>query len=111
MVIYKLLPRTEWELACAAGVFCGSAVDHADGFIHFSTATQVQETARRHFRGQSDLVALLVDDGELGEALVYEPSRDGALFPHLYATLDPKLVHQVVPLQLADDGVPQLDGV
>ena len=81
--IYKILSRAEWAQAQAAGVFAGSAVDHADGFIHFSTAAQAPETARRHFAGQSDLVVLAIEADDLGAALVWEPSRGGDLFPHL----------------------------
>ena len=87
MRIYKILPRSEWEAARVAGVFKGSAVDHADGFIHFSTAGQLDETLRRHFAGQADLLVIGVETEDLGDALKWEPSRGGALFPHLYGPL------------------------
>jgi len=90
-MIYKILPRTEWDAAVAAGAFAGSAVDLADGYIHFSTAAQVHETAAKHFAGQTDLVLVAIDPATLGDALKWEPSRGGALFPHLYAPLDPAL--------------------
>ena len=87
MRIYKILPRSEWEAARAKGVFDGSAVDLADGYIHFSTAGQLDETLRRHFAGQSDLVIIGVESEDLGEALKWEPSRGGSLFPHLYGPM------------------------
>ena len=93
--IYKILHRDEWELALGAGRFEGSAVDRADGYIHFSDGDQVAETARRHFAGLRDLVRLTVDADALGAALRWEPSRGGALFPHLYGPLDCALVLEV----------------
>ena len=86
-LIYKILGRADWERARAVGRFEGSAVDLADGFIHFSGADQWAETARRHFAGQDDLMLLTVDAESLGSALRWEVSRGGALFPHLYAPL------------------------
>ena len=106
--IYKILPRAEWAAAQAAGRFEGSAVDLADGFIHFSTSAQAQETARRHFAGQADLLVLEVEADELGEALRWEPSRGGDLFPHLYGPLDVAVVRQVADAPLGSDGVPHL---
>lgn len=106
--IYKILSRAEWAQAQAAGVFAGSAVDHADGFIHFSTAAQAPETARRHFAGQSDQVVLAIEADDLGAALVWEPSRGGDLFPHLYGQLATDKVRAVTEAPLASDGVPQL---
>ena len=108
MRIYKILPRAEWAAAKAAGRFEGSAVDRADGFIHFSTAAQAQETARRHFAGQSDLVVLEAEADDLGEALRWEPSRGGDLFPHLYGPLDAARVLDVAEAPLGADGVPVL---
>lgn len=105
MRIYKILAGTEWDAAVAAGVYGGSAVDLADGYIHFSTQAQAQETARKHFRGQAGLVVLEIEGDDLD--LVWEPSRGGDLFPHLYAALDPALVRSVTPAPLDDDGAPQ----
>ena len=85
--IYKIAPSNLWREAERAGAFTGAPVDLADGFIHFSTADQVKETAARHFAGQRDLVLVAVDADALGTALRHEPSRGGALFPHLYGTL------------------------
>jgi uncharacterized protein (DUF952 family) len=104
--IYKILSRAEWDAAKACGRFEGSAVDVHDGYIHFSTAAQAQETARRHFLGQNDLVVLEVDGDALD--LRWEPSRGGALFPHLYAPLDVKHVRAVHEAPLGADDVPVL---
>ena len=102
--IYKICTAAEWAKAEAKGEFAGSAVDIADGFIHFSTAAQVKETARRHFAGQPDLVLVAVDPGSLGEALKWEPSRGGDMFPHLYGALLTGAVLAVHPLPLQADG-------
>ena len=106
--IYKILGRTEWRAAQAAGVFEGSAVDRADGFIHFSTAAQAGETARRHFADQADLVVLEIEADDLDAALVWEPSRGGDLFPHLYGALQAGQVRSVREAPLGADGVPVL---
>jgi uncharacterized protein (DUF952 family) len=106
--IYKLLPRAEWSAAHEAGRFSGSGVDLADGYIHFSTAAQAQETARRHFAGQADVVVLEVEADDLGEALRWESSRGGDLFPHLYGTLEAGLVRYVTEAPLGPDGTPVL---
>ena len=87
MTIYKLLGSDEWACARAAGRFDGSPVDLADGYIHFSTAAQVGETAARHFTGRTGLLLLAVDESTLGPALRWESSRGGDLFPHLYGPL------------------------
>jgi uncharacterized protein (DUF952 family) len=85
--IYKICERAEWREAQRDGRYSGSAVDHRDGFIHFSTATQAVETAEKHFAGQKDLMLIAVDADALGAALKWEPSRGGALFPHLYGAV------------------------
>jgi uncharacterized protein (DUF952 family) len=106
--IYKILERAEWEAALAARRFDGSDIDRTDGFIHFSTAAQAAETARRHFAGREDLVVLAVEADDLGPALKWEPSRGGDPFPHLYAHLDASLVREVTEAPLGLDGVPQV---
>lgn len=106
--IYKILPRADWANAQASGLFVGSPVDHEDGFIHFSTAAQAAETARRHFAGQADLVVLEVEADDLGEDLAWEPSRGGELFPHLYGALMVGQVRAVTEAPLGEDGVPVL---
>ena len=100
MTIYKIVPRALWEEAVASGVFAGSAVDRADGFIHFSTGAQLDETAARHFRGMNDLLLVAVEGDALGDALKWEPSRGGELFPHLYGTLPTTLASSVEPFAL-----------
>lgn len=107
-LIYKILPKSDWEEAVACGLFTGSPVDLDDGYIHFSTAAQAQETAARHFRGQPGLVVVAFAASDLGAALRWEPSRGGQLFPHLYGTLDPALARGVADAPLDADGVPQL---
>ena len=107
-LIYKILSRAEWDAAKAAGRFDGSAVDLADGFIHFSAADQAQETAAKWFKGQEELVLLGVEAETLGEALRWEPSRGGALFPHLFRPLLVSEVLTEAALFLDADGVPQL---
>lgn len=93
MTIYKLCPRALWEAAERLGRFDGAPVDLADGFIHFSTAEQVTETAAKHFADQSDLVLVAFEAERMGDALKWEASRGGALFPHLYRDL---LLEEVV---------------
>ncbi len=95
-LIYKILPRAEWEAACAKGLFEGSAIDLKDGFIHFSAADQWAETLARHFAGQPDLLLVAVDADALGPELKWEVSRGGALFPHLYGAMPTDLAVSVV---------------
>lgn len=103
-IIYKIAPEALWREAESIGRFTGAPIDVADGFIHFSTASQVRETAARHFAGQADLLLIAIDGARLGDALKYEVSRGGALFPHLYAPLDLDAVLWVRPMPLGDDG-------
>src|SRR5690348_16197736 len=102
--VYKIVPAALWRQAEDEGVFRGAPVDIADGFIHFSTAAQVEETAAKHFAGQHDLMLVRVDAARLGTALKWEPSRGGALFPHLYGALSLSDVAAVELLPLAPDG-------
>jgi len=83
-LIYKIATAEEWRAAQASGEYTGAPVDLADGFIHFSTAEQARETAAKHFAGRDGLVLVALDAHTLGNALKWEPSRGGALFPHLY---------------------------
>jgi uncharacterized protein (DUF952 family) len=103
-LIYKICPAALWRQAEVAGEFVGAPVDRRDGFIHFSTAGQVAETAARHFAGETNLLLVAVDAGALGDALRFEPSRGGHLFPHLYGTLPLAAVRRVDPLPLGPDG-------
>ncbi|MGV0820081.1 DUF952 domain-containing protein [Martelella sp. AMO21009] len=109
--IYKIVSEDEWQAARSAGVFRGAAVDLADGFIHFSTADQVEETAARHFAGQAGLLLVAVDPAALGDALEYEPSRGGALFPHLYSDLSFDAVLWEKPLPIQRDGRHDFSGL
>ncbi|HVW54888.1 MAG TPA: DUF952 domain-containing protein [Rhizobiaceae bacterium] len=102
--IYKICSEELWREAERIGSFRGAPVDLADGFIHFSTADQVKETAAKHFRGQDGLLLVAFDDAMLGQDLRYEISRGGALFPHLYASLDPKAAKWVKPLPIGASG-------
>ncbi len=87
MLIFKIFRRPEWDAFKTAGQTLGAPVDLADGFIHFSTAPQVAETAARHFASESDLVLVAFEASALGPELKWEASRGGALFPHLYRSL------------------------
>ena len=102
--IYKIAPEALWREAERAGSFAGAPIDLADGYIHFSTAEQVRETAAKHFAGQAGLLLAAIDADRLGPHLKYEPSRGGALFPHLYASLDLKAVLWVKPLTIGSSG-------
>lgn len=103
-LVYKICPKTLWREAEGAGVFTGAPVDVQDGYIHFSTAAQARETAAKHFSGQRDLLLIAVESEALGDALRYEPSRGGDLFPHLYGPLPLSAVRRVEPLPLGPDG-------
>jgi uncharacterized protein (DUF952 family) len=100
----KISERAPWQEAERDGAFRGAPVDRADGYIHFSTADQLRETAARHFAGQQELVLVAVDAEALGPALKWEPSRGGALFPHLYGDLPLAAVAWVRPLPLGPEG-------
>ena len=105
---YKILDLAEWEQFRQEGLFAGSPVDLRDGFIHFSYADQLAETARRHFDGRTGLVLLAIRPDRLGPALRDEVSRGGALFPHLYATLSIEDVVWDRPIATDEDGLPVL---
>ena len=103
-LVYKICPRALWQEAERDAVFRGAPVDRAHGFIHFSAAGQVAETAATHFAGAPDLVLVAVEAARLGPALRWEPSRGGALFPHLYGDLPLDAVRWVKSLPLGEDG-------
>ncbi len=102
MMIYKILRKPEWDALRAQGASDGAPVDVADGYIHFSTISQAPETAARHFAGEADLMLLAVETARLGDDLRWEPSRGGALFPHLYRALRLPDVAWAQPLPLVD---------
>ncbi len=109
--IYKICPASAWREAEREGVYRGSADDARDGFIHFSTAEQVAETAAKHFAGQTGLFLVAIDADALGAALRFEPSRGGALFPHLYGDLDIGAVTAVHELRTRADGTHDIPGL
>ncbi len=101
--LYHMANRDDWRAAEEAGLYRGSPDDRRDGFIHFSTAAQVAESAWRHRRGQGDLLLIIVPEAATGP-WKWEPARSGDLFPHLYADLDPRAVVAVHELPLGEDG-------
>jgi uncharacterized protein (DUF952 family) len=109
--IYKICSASAWREAERQGVYRGSADDIRDGFIHFSTPSQVAETARKHFVGQTGLFLVEVDADALGDALRWEASRSDELFPHLYGELDLGAVSNVLDMRARADGshdIPEL---
>jgi uncharacterized protein (DUF952 family) len=109
--IYKICPASAWREAERRGVYRGSADDLRDGFIHFSSASQVTGTARKHFFRKTGLFLIAVDADALGDALRWEVSRGGELFPHLYGELDLGAVTAVLDLRARSDGshdIPEL---
>jgi uncharacterized protein (DUF952 family) len=109
--IYKVCSASAWREAERQGVFRGSADDRRDGFIHFSTASQVAGTVAKHFALQTGLFLIAIDAEALGEALKWEPSRGGELFPHLYGELDIGAVTKILDLRARSDGshdIPEL---
>ena len=110
--IYKICSASAWREAEGSGVYSGSADDARDGFIHFSTAAQVAETARKHFAGQQDLLLIAVDAEAIGSALRWERSRNDELFPHLYGELNLDAVRGVREMPVRSDGshaIPELE--
>jgi|TARA_R100000789_G_scaffold2016_2_gene5490 uncharacterized protein (DUF952 family) len=101
-MIYKILRGPEWAQLRAAGESAGAPVDLADGYVHFSTAEQAAETAAKHFAGAEGLMLVAVAVDRLGEALKWEVSRGGALFPHLYREMRLSDVAWAQPLPLVD---------
>ena len=110
MLIYKLFRPSEWDSLLRDGATPGAPIDIADGYVHFSTADQVRETARRYFADVEDVVLVAVEVDPLGEALVWEPSRGGDLFPHLYREMRMSDVawHEILPLGPGGHSFPEL---
>ena len=104
-VVYKIVPESLWQEARQNGAFHGAPVDLRDGFIHFSTVGQMRETARLHFAGAEGLLLVAVNVAALGEALIFEASRGGDLFPHLYGPLPLSAVLWEKPLPVGADGL------
>ncbi|WP_062734279.1 DUF952 domain-containing protein [Sphingobium abikonense] len=101
---YKVLTAEQFDQFKADGVFKGAPVDLADGYIHMSTREQAAETVAKHFAGQDRLVMLMIDLAPFGDAVKWEVSRGGALFPHLYRDLPMSAVAGKVVLRIGDDG-------
>src|SRR5262249_47439270 len=97
--IYRIMTQEDWNAFQQRGVFEGSADDRRDGFVHFSRAEQVAGTHEKHYGGKGGLLLLEIDATKLGNALRFEPSRGGALFPHLYGQLHIDAVIAANPLE------------
>jgi uncharacterized protein (DUF952 family) len=102
--VYKIAPKALFDASVAAGKFLGAPIDQQDGYIHFSTASQLAETLRLHFAGQSDLVIFSVRSYDLGATLRWEPSRGDQLFPHVYGELPMSLLVEQATVSVAPDG-------
>ena len=110
MLLFKIFRPAEWAELDRAGTTAGAPIDQADGFIHFSTAEQARDTAAKHFADAGDLVLAACDSDALAEALRWEVSRGGALFPHLYADLPLAAVIAHAPVAWNEDGSLALPG-
>jgi uncharacterized protein (DUF952 family) len=110
-LVFKIVDRTSWEAVSGGTSFDGSPLDRRDGFIHFSSASQVGDTAARYFAGQPDLLLVAVDAASLGGALRWEPSRNGEPYPHLYGPLPRQAVRWVAQLPLDAEGRHILPGL
>ncbi|TAN48215.1 MAG: DUF952 domain-containing protein [Rhodospirillales bacterium] len=102
--IYHLCRKEDWLEAARKGVYEGSAEDRADGFLHFSTSEQVEESAAKHRAGEEGLMLLVADAKQLGEALAWETASSGELYPHLHGSLPLSAVIEVAELTLGPDG-------
>jgi uncharacterized protein (DUF952 family) len=98
MLIYKIINAKAWQSAVQAQIFHGASIDLADGYIHLSTAKQAEETAKRHFHGQTDLLLVAFEAEEFGAQLKWEASRGGDLFPHVYGAINPVAARWAKPL-------------
>ncbi|MFI8681492.1 DUF952 domain-containing protein [Brevundimonas diminuta] len=103
-IAFKILSRADWRAALAEGRYDGSPVDVADGYIHLSAADQLEATAAKHYAGQTELMLVEVDLTALGDALIWEPSRGGALFPHIYGPLPVAATRAARALSVTADG-------
>ena len=111
-IAYKVLTAEQMATLQREGSFAGAPIDLADGYIHLSTAAQLTETVDKHFAGQTDLWVAAVDLDALGDAVTWEPSRGGQLFPHIYAALPVAAVIAQGPLRRDNSGqvVPPMTG-
>ena len=102
--VYKICSAADWEAAHTTGLYGGSEVDRRDGFIHLSTAAQLRETARRHFTGQEGLVLVSFESATIGPSLVWEKSRGGDLFPHVYGSIETAKASRAEALPVGGEG-------
>lgn len=102
--LYRLLPAADWRAAVAEGVYRGAAHDLRDGFIHLSTAEQVEDTAAKHYADVEDLMVLAVDSARIQGELKWEPARGGDLFPHVYGVIPVEAVLAAEPVNRDRDG-------
>lgn len=107
---FKIIAADEWAGIVSTGAYGGSAVDLADGYIHLSTESQFVETAAKHYAGRDGLMSLTVDLAVLGDTVVWEPSRGGQLFPHIYGVLPERAVTARRLFRVATDGAIQDEG-
>ncbi|MEO1207093.1 MAG: DUF952 domain-containing protein [Pseudomonadota bacterium] len=107
-LVVKVMPKPEWQRATASGTYSGSVHDARDGFIHLSTPEQLAGTLEKHYKGQTDLVAITYSPAQLGDGLKWEISRGGERFPHLYGMLQTNAALSVIDLTTDDAGVPQV---
>jgi uncharacterized protein (DUF952 family) len=105
--IYHLCREADWVAAAALGLYEGSEQDRGDGFLHFSTAEQIQDSAARHRAGEEGLLLMAVDAEGLGEALRWEVSANGDLYPHLYGPVPFESIREITALPLGPDGLHQ----
>ncbi|HVB90329.1 MAG TPA: DUF952 domain-containing protein [Beijerinckiaceae bacterium] len=110
-LVYKITPAELWRAAQAQDRFEGAPLDLADGYIHLSTLAQVRETAEKHFAGQRDLMLVAIETAALGDALKWEVSRGGALFPHCYGAIPLSAVRSIAAIPVDADGALVLDGL
>jgi len=101
--IYHIATFEDWDDAIVAGIYQGGAAARADGYLHFSTAEQIVESASKHWHGREGML-LVIEPDKLGARLKWEPSRGGALFPHVYGDVPLGAVRRATPLRLGPDG-------
>lgn len=102
--VYKVVSRAVYDASIASGTFVGQPIDKADGYIHLSTAAQLRETIRLYFAGLSEQVLFQLACAPFGEAMKWEASRNGELFPHLYAELPMNALGPIATIDVAADG-------
>lgn len=110
MTIYKIVDPTEWAQAAGHDFYAGSALDRKDGFLHFSTAAQLSGTLAKYYAQAASVMLVAIDETRLGADLRFEPSRDGDLFPHLYAELPLSAVVWAEEVARGNDGAFLLPG-